>query len=327
MAGREVFKHAVRSMAEATDRALDGANHGRRRGPADSASGEHPHHRGDREACGIPMEKVFVNVDRFGNTSAASIPIALSDAMEQGRVKEGSTVLFAAFGAGFTWGSMSCVRRFSDDPPLSRAGLAEAGDGEGPRTRPSRRPVKPFQRSTTPVGTAQHAGFEGPADELMQTHNAQPALLAHSAAVWAVARRSLAAASRAAAGHSLGEFSAYHVGRERSSWPRGAYRAPRGQLMYETGRRRSGRHGGDPRSAPRAHRGDLCAQASASGPGGAGELQQRRAGRDLRRSGGRRARDGAGQGGRGQALPAAAGEWRLPFAAHEAGGGRAWRPR
>jgi 3-oxoacyl-[acyl-carrier-protein] synthase-3 len=51
------------------------------------------------------MDKVFVNVDRFGNTSAASVPIALNDAMEQGRVKEGSTVLFAAFGAGFTWGS------------------------------------------------------------------------------------------------------------------------------------------------------------------------------------------------------------------------------
>ena len=54
----------------------------------------------------VAVEKVFVNVDRFGNTSAASIPIALSDAIEQGRVKEGMTVLFAAFGAGFTWGSL-----------------------------------------------------------------------------------------------------------------------------------------------------------------------------------------------------------------------------
>jgi 3-oxoacyl-[acyl-carrier-protein] synthase-3 len=56
------------------------------------------------------MDKVFVNVDRFGNTSAASIPIALSDAVEQGRVKDGTTVLFVAFGAGFTWGSL--VARF-----------------------------------------------------------------------------------------------------------------------------------------------------------------------------------------------------------------------
>ncbi|MDH5235055.1 MAG: 3-oxoacyl-ACP synthase, partial [Gemmatimonadota bacterium] len=47
-----------------------------------------------------------LNVDRFGNTSAASIPIALSEAMELGVVKEGTTVMFVAFGAGFTWGSM-----------------------------------------------------------------------------------------------------------------------------------------------------------------------------------------------------------------------------
>jgi 3-oxoacyl-[acyl-carrier-protein] synthase-3 len=52
------------------------------------------------------MSKVYVNVDRFGNTSAASIPIALDEAIEHGRVGEGSTVLLVAFGAGFTWGSM-----------------------------------------------------------------------------------------------------------------------------------------------------------------------------------------------------------------------------
>jgi 3-oxoacyl-[acyl-carrier-protein] synthase-3 len=56
------------------------------------------------------MEKVFVNVDRFGNTSAASIPIALDEAIAQGRVKDGTIVMFVAFGAGFTWGSM--VARF-----------------------------------------------------------------------------------------------------------------------------------------------------------------------------------------------------------------------
>ena len=49
---------------------------------------------------------MFINVDRYGNTSAATIPIALSEAIQLGRVREGSTVLFAAFGAGFTWGSM-----------------------------------------------------------------------------------------------------------------------------------------------------------------------------------------------------------------------------
>ncbi|MGH7689919.1 MAG: 3-oxoacyl-[acyl-carrier-protein] synthase III C-terminal domain-containing protein, partial [Gemmatimonadaceae bacterium] len=51
-------------------------------------------------------DKVYVNVDRYGNTSSASIPIALDEAIESGRVKEGSTVLLVGFGAGFTWGSM-----------------------------------------------------------------------------------------------------------------------------------------------------------------------------------------------------------------------------
>lgn len=107
MAGREVFKHAVRSMAEATDRALDAA-----KVTAADVDLLIPHQANVRiieataKHAGIPMEKVFVNVDRFGNTSAASIPIALNDAIEQGRVREGSTVLFAAFGAGFTWGSI-----------------------------------------------------------------------------------------------------------------------------------------------------------------------------------------------------------------------------
>jgi 3-oxoacyl-[acyl-carrier-protein] synthase-3 len=52
------------------------------------------------------MDKVYVNVDRFGNTSSASIPIAIDEAIEMGRIKEGSTVLLVAFGAGFTWASM-----------------------------------------------------------------------------------------------------------------------------------------------------------------------------------------------------------------------------
>jgi 3-oxoacyl-[acyl-carrier-protein] synthase-3 len=107
MAGREVFKNAVRSMADAADRALDGAKLS-----ATDIDVMIPHQANIRiieataKHANIPMEKVFVNVDRYGNTSAASIPIALSEAMAQGIVKEGKTVLFAAFGAGFTWGSM-----------------------------------------------------------------------------------------------------------------------------------------------------------------------------------------------------------------------------
>ena len=110
MAGREVFKAAVRSMAEAADQALVRAG----------LTGEDvdllvPHQANIRiieataKYAGIPMEKVFVNVDRYGNMSSATIPIALDEAVEQGRLKAGDTVLMVAFGAGFTWAS-SVVR-------------------------------------------------------------------------------------------------------------------------------------------------------------------------------------------------------------------------
>ena len=89
----------------------------------------------------------------------------------------------------------------------------------------------------TPLSTLM---FEGPADELTRTHNAQPALLAHSAAVWSVVSSAVTPHLRAAAGHSLGEFSAYHA--------TGAFTAPdaarvvrqRGMLMYEQGVARPG---------------------------------------------------------------------------------------
>jgi 3-oxoacyl-[acyl-carrier-protein] synthase III len=107
MNGREVFRHAVRSMSEAAARALDAAK----------LTGTDidlmiPHQANIRiieataKHAAIPMDKVYVNVDRYGNTSAASVPIALDEAIETGRIKDGSTVLLVAFGAGFTWGSM-----------------------------------------------------------------------------------------------------------------------------------------------------------------------------------------------------------------------------
>jgi 3-oxoacyl-[acyl-carrier-protein] synthase-3 len=53
------------------------------------------------------MEKVYINVDRFGNTSSAAIPVALDEAKEKGIVGPGSVILSAAFGAGFTWSGMT----------------------------------------------------------------------------------------------------------------------------------------------------------------------------------------------------------------------------
>jgi 3-oxoacyl-[acyl-carrier-protein] synthase-3 len=111
MAGREVFKHAVRSMADACDRALDIAK----------LTGKDidlliPHQANMRiieataKHANVSMDKVYVNVERYGNTSSASVPIALDEAIEVGRIKEGMHVLLVAFGAGFTWASM--VLRF-----------------------------------------------------------------------------------------------------------------------------------------------------------------------------------------------------------------------
>lgn len=107
MAGREVFKHAVRSMSEAADRALDSA-----RLTANDVDVLIPHQANVRiieataKHSGIPMEKVYVNVDRYGNTSSASIPIAIDEAVERGIIRDGTTALLVAFGAGFTWASM-----------------------------------------------------------------------------------------------------------------------------------------------------------------------------------------------------------------------------
>lgn len=110
MAGREVFKAAVRSMAEAADQALVRAGL-----TGDDVDLLVPHQANIRiieataKYAGIPMEKVFVNVDRYGNMSSATVPVALDEAVEQGRLKSGDTVMMVAFGAGFTWAS-SVVR-------------------------------------------------------------------------------------------------------------------------------------------------------------------------------------------------------------------------
>ena len=106
MAGSEVFKAAVRSMAEAADQALMRAGM-----TGDDIDLMIPHQANIRiiEATAkyakIPLEKVFVNVDRYGNMSSATVPIALDEAVEQGRIKPGDNVLLVAFGAGFTWGA------------------------------------------------------------------------------------------------------------------------------------------------------------------------------------------------------------------------------
>ena len=107
MAGREVFKAAVLAMARACDEALAKAGV-----KADEIDLLVPHQANLRiieataKHAGLPMRKVMVNVDRYGNTSAASIPLALAQAAEEGRIRPGSLLLLVTFGAGFTWGSV-----------------------------------------------------------------------------------------------------------------------------------------------------------------------------------------------------------------------------
>lgn len=106
MKGKEVFKLAVRGMDEAARDILE--QHGIR---ADQISLVIPHQANLRiieaisEYLELPMERFFVNVDRYGNTSAASIPLALDEARRAGRIQPGDLTLLVAFGAGLTYGS------------------------------------------------------------------------------------------------------------------------------------------------------------------------------------------------------------------------------
>ena len=106
MKGKEVFKLAVRVMDEAARDILE-QHHLR----ADQIALVIPHQANLRiiEAISqyleLPMERFFVNVDRYGNTSAASIPLALEEAWREGKIKHGDLILIVAFGAGLTWGA------------------------------------------------------------------------------------------------------------------------------------------------------------------------------------------------------------------------------
>ncbi len=107
MEGREVFKHAVGMITDVIVSAFDATGF-----TADDIDWLVPHQAnkriidGSAKKLGIPLEKVVVTVDQHGNTSAASIPLALAAAAADGRVKEGDLVLLEAMGGGFTWGAV-----------------------------------------------------------------------------------------------------------------------------------------------------------------------------------------------------------------------------
>jgi 3-oxoacyl-[acyl-carrier-protein] synthase-3 len=106
MAGGEVFKFAVRAMNTASDGAL--AKAGITKEDVDFLV---PHQANLRiidsavKRLGLPYDKVVINLDKYGNMSSASIPVALDEAVSEGRIKEGDTLVLVGFGGGLTWGA------------------------------------------------------------------------------------------------------------------------------------------------------------------------------------------------------------------------------
>jgi 3-oxoacyl-[acyl-carrier-protein] synthase-3 len=133
MEGRETYRFATRTLATTALAAVEQA--GLQASDIDLFI---PHQANIRiidavaKGLGLPMERMFVNVDRYGNTSAASIPIALAEAVDSGRVKIGDHVVMVAFGAGFTSGAIAL--QWTADP--SRGALAETVGPEAVTIRP-----------------------------------------------------------------------------------------------------------------------------------------------------------------------------------------------
>ncbi len=105
--GKTVYKYAVKGMADVSERILSKNNLS-----GDDIALFIPHQANKRiidaaaERCGITKDKVLININEYGNTTAGTIPIALNEAVKENRLKEGDLILLAAFGAGFTWGSI-----------------------------------------------------------------------------------------------------------------------------------------------------------------------------------------------------------------------------
>ncbi|MBD1576610.1 ketoacyl-ACP synthase III [Vibrio sp. S11_S32] len=104
--GRDIFKRAVKGMSAATQSVIERS--GLSKEDIDSVIPHQANIRIIQTLCdfaGIPQEKAFVNIQKYGNTSAATVPIALCEAVEQGFIKPNQNILVAAFGAGLTWGA------------------------------------------------------------------------------------------------------------------------------------------------------------------------------------------------------------------------------
>jgi 3-oxoacyl-[acyl-carrier-protein] synthase-3 len=119
MDGRATYRYATKTIAATALKAIDRAGW-----TADQVDLFIPHQANARiiesvaAGLGIPMERIYLDLDRYGNTSAASVPIALAEAVDEGRIRVGDRILFVAFGAGFTSGAAAIT--WTADPALGR---------------------------------------------------------------------------------------------------------------------------------------------------------------------------------------------------------------
>jgi 3-oxoacyl-[acyl-carrier-protein] synthase-3 len=132
MRGRELFKIAVRAMEDSVRRTLESTGL-----TTDDIDLLVPHQANQRildavqQRLGIPAHKVIGNIERYGNTSSASIPISLDEVVREGRLKPGDHVGLVAFGGGATWGAT--LVRWTQPSPLKPALVVAAGAREGAR--------------------------------------------------------------------------------------------------------------------------------------------------------------------------------------------------
>jgi 3-oxoacyl-[acyl-carrier-protein] synthase-3 len=165
MEGRETYRFATRTLATTALAAV--AQAGLQPSDIDLFI---PHQANIRiidavaKGLGLPMEKMFVNVDRYGNTSAASIPIALAEAVDSGRVKVGDHVVMVAFGAGFTSGAIAL--QWTADP--SRGSLADSVDPAAVTIKPPLdwSPVDPIPPALAALMASPVAGHELDLDDV-----------------------------------------------------------------------------------------------------------------------------------------------------------------
>ena len=197
MNGREVFKFATRILVQSAEDVLGACGV-----TIDDVDVYVPHQANMRiidhatRKLGVPSERVVINVDRYGNTSSGSIPLALADAAADGRLKPGKLVLMTGMGAGLTWGS--ALIRWTKEMALSHEqdrvllpgpGLDRGGHGLGHRRGRARGDgrLRARQRAR-PASTSSACASTAQQEELVDTAVQQPALVATSLAMLAAIR-------------------------------------------------------------------------------------------------------------------------------------------